>query len=210
MRKSTSTRSERARWNGRGGTPRPPTVAALRSVPCYSSRVDAWNHASYCVPPADVAAICECIEALFPWSLIVRKPRLIGYRLGDDLNRGALYLRPMAAAGAVYGALARLRRDDAELGRALADLEALDADENDHQGVRIATVDEWERRVARAREHARTRPELRVAVVRVERPGDPGALTDYLHQAWVRLGLLGPVRNTFELQALDPAKDPVR
>jgi hypothetical protein len=49
-----------------------------------------------------------------------------------------------------------------------------------------------------------------VTLVRVERPGDPGALTDYLYQAWVRLALLGPIRNTFELQALDPAKAPVR
>jgi hypothetical protein len=172
--------------------------------------VDAWNHASYCVPPEDVPGICECVEALFPWSLIVRKPHLIGYRLGDDLNRGALYLRPTPAAGALYDALARLRREDAALGRALAALEAEDADVNDHQGVRIAGVEEWERRVARAQELSRTRPELRVRVVRVERPGDPGALTDCLYQAWVRLGLLGPIRNTFEMQALDPAKEPVR
>ena len=45
-----------------------------------------------------------------------------------------------------------------------------------------------------------------MAVVRVERPGDPGALTDYLYQAWIRLALLGPVRNTFEMQALEPAR----
>jgi hypothetical protein len=172
--------------------------------------VDAWNHASYCVRPEDVGAICECVEALFPWSLIVRKAHLVGYRLGDDLNRGALYLRPMPAARALYGSLARLRREDAELGRALDELGALDADENDHQGIRIASVEEWEVRVARARELSGTRPELGVTLVRVERPGDPGALTDYLYQAWVRLALLGPIRNTFELQALDPAKAPVR
>jgi hypothetical protein len=171
--------------------------------------MDAWNHNNYCVPPDAVAGICECIEALFPWTLIVRKPHLVGYRLGDDLNRGALYLRPTAAAASLHEALARLRRTDADLGRALDAMEVQEADLNDHQGVRVASVAEWETRVARAVELAR-RPELRVTVVRVERPGDPGALTDYLYQAWVRLGLLGPIRNTFELQALDPAKPAVR
>ena len=171
--------------------------------------MDAWNHNNYCVPPDAVAGICECIEALFPWTLIVRKPHLVGYRLGDDLNRGALYLRPTAAAASLHDALARLRRTDGELGRALDAMEVQEADLNDHQGVRVPSVAEWETRVARAVELAR-RPELRVTVVRVERPGDPGALTDYLYQAWVRLGLLGPTRNTFELQALDPAKPAVR
>ena len=171
--------------------------------------MDAWNHNNYCVPPDAVAGICECIEALFPWTLIVRKPHLVGYRLGDDLNRGALYLRPTAAAASLHEALARLRRADADLGRALDAMEVQEADLNDHQGIRVPSVAEWETRVARAAELAR-RPELRVTVVRVERPGDAGALTDYLYQAWVRLGLLGPIRNTFELQALDPAKPAVR
>jgi hypothetical protein len=171
--------------------------------------MDAWNHNSYCVPPDAVPALCECIEALFPWTLIVRKPHLVGYRLGDDLNRGALYLRPTAAAASLEAALARLRGTDADLGRALDAMETQEADLNDHQGVRVPGVAEWETRIARAAELAR-RPDLRVTVVRVERPGDPGALTGYLYQAWVRLGLLGPIRNTFELQALDPAKPAVR
>jgi hypothetical protein len=172
--------------------------------------MDAWNHSNYCVPPEHVAGLSACIEALFPWSLIVRKPHLVGYRLGDDLNRGALYLRPTPAARAVYDAVARLRQSDPELGRALARLEAQEADLTDHLGIRIASVEEWERRVERAIEVARTRPELEVTVVHVERPGDAGAVTDYLYQAWVRLGLLGPWRNTFELQALDPGKEPMR
>ena len=61
-----------------------------------------------------------------------------------------------------------------------------------------------------ARTLAAARPELAVSVVRVERPGDPGAVTDYLYQAWIRLALLGPWRNTFELQALDPEKPAMR
>ena len=51
---------------------------------------DAWNHVNYCVPPAHVPALCEAIEALFPWTLIVRRPDLVGYRLGTDLNRDGL------------------------------------------------------------------------------------------------------------------------
>jgi hypothetical protein len=169
---------------------------------------DGWNHNNYCVPPAHVDRICEAIEALFPWRLIVRKPDLVGYRLGVDLHRGALYLRPTPAAATLFDVLARLRREHAELDRALGALAAQDADLTDHQGFRVASPAEWERRVADARAVARDRPELDVAVVRAERPGDPGAPTDYLYQAWIRLGLLGPLRNTFEMQALDPARAP--
>src|SRR2546428_5195861 len=184
-----------------------PTASRHRSrarrAPCYARDVDAWNHNNYCVPPEHVDGLCACIEALFPWTLIVRRPHLVGYRLGDDLNRGALYLRPAPAARAVFDALARLRRSDVELGRALAALEAQEADLTDHHGIRIASVEEWEGRRTRARELARAPPELAVTVVHVERPGDAGAMTDYLYQAWVWLGLLGPWRNTFSLQGLE-------
>jgi len=174
------------------------------------SEGDAWNHNNYCVPSEHVARLCETIEALFPWSLIVRKPGLVGYRLGDDLNRGALYLRPARAAGTLHETLARLRQERPDVEQAFRGLEAEDADIADHQGIRVASPEEWEQRVARATELSRTRPDLRVTVVRVERPGDPGVLTDYLYQAWIRLALLGPLRNTFELQALDPTKRVMR
>lgn len=172
--------------------------------------MDAWNHANFCIPPDHVDGLCACIEALFPWTLIVRRPDLIGYRLGDDLNRGALYLRPTPAARALFDAIARVEASDPGFAKTLTDLRAQDADVSDHQGIRLATVADWEERVALAQELANTRPDLGVAVLRVERPGDPGAATDYLYQAWIRLSLLGPWRNTFELQALDPAKQPMR
>lgn len=172
--------------------------------------MDAWNHANFCVPPEHLDRLCACIEALFPWTSVVRRADLVGYRLGEDLNRGALYLRPSAAARALFEALARVEATDRGFAGALAALRAEDADVRDHQGIRLGSVAEWEERVARARELADGRPELGVDVVRVERPGDPAAATDYLYQAWVRLGLLGPWRNTFELQALDPAKEPFR
>ena len=47
----------------------------------------------------------------------------------------------------------------------------------------------------------RERPDLDIRVVDVLRPGDGRAQTDYLYQAFIRLGLLGPLRNTFEMQA---------
>jgi hypothetical protein len=172
--------------------------------------MDAWNHAAYCVPPEAVARLCESLETLFPWTLIVRKPDLIGYRLGDDLNRGALYLRPTPAARTLHDVLARLRRTTPELERAFEDVEVQEADLNDHLGLRIGSPTEWEERVARATELASARPDLALRIVRVERPGDPGAATDYLYQAWIRLGLLGPLRNTFEMQALDPSATPMR
>jgi len=119
--------------------------------------VDAWNHNNYCVPPEHVDGLCAGIEALFPWTLIVRKPDLVGYRLGDDLNRGALYLRPAAAARAMFDAVARLRRSDAELGRALAALEVQEADLTDHPGIRLASGGEWGGRGARVRGLPRSR-----------------------------------------------------
>ena len=183
---------------------------ALRANAAGMGEGDAWNHNNYCVPPEHVDRLCEAIEALFPWSLIVRKPGLVGYRLGDDLNRGALYLRPSPAARTLHETLARLRQERPDVERAFLGLEAEDADVVDHQGIRVASPEEWEQRVARATALSRARPDLGVAVVRVERPGDPGVLTDYLYQAWIRLALLGPLRNTFEMQALDPTKRVMR
>src|ERR1700675_5096497 len=89
---------------------------------------EAWNHNNYCVPPAHVAALTEAIETLFPWTVIVKKPALIGYRLGDDLNHGALYLRPTAAAATLHGLLAGLRAERPELEAAFSALAAQEAD----------------------------------------------------------------------------------
>ena len=161
----------------------------------------AWNHHSYAVPPARLTLIEACIDALFPWVKFISRPDLLGYRLTDDLHAGALYFRPTAAAAAVHDALARLRAADAELGDGLTALEGLDADYNDHAGFMVGSVAEWEERLARAEWLARERPELQIRVVDVFRPGDGRAPTDYLYQAFIRLGLLGPLRNTFEMQA---------
>lgn len=162
----------------------------------------AWNHNNYAVAPGRLPLLEACIDALFPWVKFVSKPHLLGYRLSDDMHAGALYLRPVADAAVLHNAMARLRAHDAELDQALGGLERVDADYNDHAGFMVPTVAEWEDRVALAERMQQERPEYDLHVVDVFRPGDGRALTDYLYQAFIRLGLLGPFRNTFEMQAL--------
>lgn len=161
----------------------------------------AWNHANYAVPPERLALVEACVDALFPWVKFVAKPTLLGYRLTDDLHAGALYVRPAAPAASLDAALARLRATDGELDGALAGFERIDADYNDHVGFFVPTVAEWEERVAVATRLATERPEFQIRVVDLFRPGDGRAQTDYLYQAFIRVGVLGPFRNTFEMQA---------
>src|SRR5262245_66333729 len=160
-----------------------------------------WNHVNYAVPPERLPLVEACIDALFPWEKFVAKPFLLGYRLSDDLHDGALYFRPVPEAGVVAEALGRLRAQDPALDGALARLDTIEADWSDHTGFMVRSVAEWEERLATAERLARDRPEFEVRVVDVLRPGDGRAPTDYLHQAFVRVGLLGPLRNTFEMQA---------
>ncbi len=161
-----------------------------------------WNHVNYAVAPARVGRIEECIDSIFGWEKFVSKPSLVAYRLGEEADAAALYLRPVPAADALADAIERIRSSDAVLGDALDGLERLPGDWADHTGFLTPSLEEWEERLARARDFARARPELRVAVVDVLRPGDGRAQTDYLYQAFIRLGLLGPWRNTFEMQAI--------
>jgi hypothetical protein len=165
------------------------------------TREPRWNHVNVAVPPEHLPLVEECIDALFGWEKIVAKPHLLGYRLTGDMHDAALYFRPLPAAGALLEALRRLRTVDVGLGEALAQLDRAEGDWADHTGFMVPTLAEWEARLDTARRLERTRPDLGVRVVEVLRPGDGRAQTDYLHQAFIRLGLLGPLRNTFEMQA---------
>jgi len=158
----------------------------------------AWNHHNFSVPPERLQLVEACFDALFPWEKFVAKPELLGYRMGEDFNRGALYVRPTMAARAVGEALTR----HPDVAAALADLDAIDADWNDHTGFLVSSVTEWEERLAIARRLVHERPEFGIRVVDVRRPGDARAQTAYLYQAFIRVGLLGPLRNTFEMQAI--------
>jgi hypothetical protein len=169
---------------------------------------DAWNHHNYAVPPQRLALIEACMDALFPWVKFVSKPHLLGYRLNDDMHAGALYFRPAEPAAALQEALSRLRLEHQDLDAALRGLDRIEADYDDHCGFMVPTVAEWEDRVHRAEQLERERPEFEVRVVDVFRPGDGRALTDYLYQAFIRVGLLGPFRNTFEMQARMPVAEP--
>ena len=160
----------------------------------------AWNHNNYAVPAERLPLIEACFDVLFPWVKFVSKPHLLGYRLTDDLHAGALYFRPAAPAAALHDAIARLRPVHPDLDAALAGFDQIDADYNDHCGFMVPTVAEWEERVAGALRLQRERPDFEVRIVDVYRPGDGRALTDYLYQAFIRVGLLGPFRNTFEMQ----------
>jgi hypothetical protein len=169
---------------------------------------DAWNHHNYAVPPQQLPLIETCIDALFPWVKFVSKPHLLGYRLTDDMHAGALYFRPAAPAATLQDALTRLRGQDDDLDSALRGLDRIDADYNDHCGFMVPTVAAWEGRLRLAEQLQHERPEFGIRVVDVLRPGDGRALTDYLYQAFIRIGLLGPFRNTFEMQARLAAGQP--
>jgi hypothetical protein len=161
-----------------------------------------WNHVNFAVPPERLELIEQCIDALFPWEKFVAKPYLLGYRLGEDMHAAALYFRPVPAASALFTAIARLKHADPVLAGALDGIDGADGDWADHTGFMTRSLAEWEERLATADRLARERPEFEIRVADVLRPGDGRAQTDYLYQAFIRIGLLGPVRNTFEMQAI--------
>jgi hypothetical protein len=140
-----------------------------------------WNHVNVAVPPERMPLVEACIDAAFGWTKFVSRSSILGYRFSDDLQR--------------------LRVHDATLDTALARLDTIDADWADHTGFMVGSVEEWEERLAAIERLARERPEFDLRVVDVLRPGDDRAPTDYLYQAFIRVGLLGPLRNTFEMQA---------
>ena len=160
-----------------------------------------WNHVNFAVPPEQLPLLAECIDALFGWEKFVAKPYLLGYRLTADMHEAALYFRPVPASAALLAALERLRGGDAELAAALGTLDTIEGDWADHTGFMTSSVAEWEQRLAIAQRLERERPDFAIRVVDVLRPGDGRAQTDYLYQAFIRIGLLGPLRNTFEMQA---------
>jgi hypothetical protein len=168
------------------------------------TRAQRWNHVNFAVPPQRLPLVEECIDMLFGWEKFVAKPYLLGYRLTGDMHEAALYFRPAPAAAAVLDALDRLRGRDAGLDTALGALDGLEGDWVDHIGFMTASLQEWEERLALARRLERERPDLTIRVVDVLSPGDGRAQTDDLHQAFIRIGLLGPLRNTFEMQARKP------
>jgi len=152
-----------------------------------------WNHVNFAVPPERMPLLEECLDTLFPWEKFVSKPYLLGYLPSDDPDGAALYFRPLGAAGPLDVALERLRAADEDLDVALGGLEGATGEGDAHTGFVVASVAEWEARLAAARRAERERPELQVSVVDVVRSAG-------LCRAFIRIGLLEPMRHTFEMQ----------
>ena len=162
----------------------------------------AWNHQNYAVAPGNLKQAEEVFDAVFGWTKFVSKPAMVGYRIAADFHAGAVYLQPAEAVAEFERAMARLSASDPELRAALDAVARLNVDLADHSGVMLPSVAEWEACVARARDLERSRPDLDVRVLDVVRPGDARAATNDLYQAFIRIGALGPVRSTLEVQAL--------
>ena len=170
---------------------------------------DLWNHNNYAIPPANLAFLEACIRELMPWELWVKRDNMLGYRFQQESEKGMTFFQGSAPAGLLAKTLDRLRKQHPDLEAALTGMEKLSADHNDHNGFIVKSVEEWETRLARFERAVRERPEWQLTVVEVLRPGDANALTDRLYQAWLRIGLLGPVRNTFEMQCLNPKAEAI-
>jgi len=161
---------------------------------------DFWNHNNYAVPPQNLPLVEECIGLLFPWEQYVKRPGFLGYRLQEDSRKAVVFFQGHPWAAKFVTAVERLRKTDKELGEALDLREQHSSDQIDHNGFRVETLEDWERRVATAQRIEKTRPDLQVKVRSVHRPGQPGAAPrGDLYQCFIRVGLLGPVRNTFEM-----------
>ncbi len=165
---------------------------------------DHWNHNNYAIPPESLAPLEECLRELMPWDLWVKQERMLGYRFDQIAEKGMAFFQPSEPAGQFAQCIDRLRKQNPDLDAALAGMERQPSDLNDHNGFIVRSVEEWEARLAKFRKAERAHPEWKLKVVNVLRPGDKSALTDRLYQAWLRIGLLGPVRNTFEMQCLNP------
>jgi len=165
---------------------------------------DLWNHNNYAVPPENLPMVEACITAVMPWELWVKKPDLLGYRFNADHYRGMVFFRPAKPAAQLAETIERLRRQVPDLDAALKGFERLPADLNDHNGFMVKDLEEWETRLNIFQKAEHEHPEWKLKVVTVLRPHDPDAVSKTVYQAWLRIGLLGPMRNTFEMQCRSP------
>src|SRR5215212_1474162 len=110
---------------------------------------DRLNHANYSVAEGKIKELEACLDAIFPWDKHMSRADILGYRLQENPRAGAIYFRTAGPGGRVSAAIERLRAQDAELDRALCELEEVNPDFNDHSGFLVESPEEWERRVAR-------------------------------------------------------------
>jgi len=167
-------------------------------------RHDMWNHVNFAVPQANMDELEACIATLMPWQLWAKTPTMLGYRFHTNYEWGMAFFQPSVHASTFARVIAEVRQERPDLDEAIKGLESLTPDVNDHTGFIVKSEEEWEARLAGFQAASRNHPEWQVTVTGILRPDDPEALTDRLAQAWIRLGLLGPIRNTFEMQYLNP------
>jgi uncharacterized protein (DUF2132 family) len=160
-----------------------------------------WNHNNYAVPADRFEELERCLDTLFGWEKLVRRADILGYKLKPNYRQSMVFFRPVEPAGQFVAAIERLRAENPDLDAAIRGLEQLPADFNDHNGIMLESVAEFEARMEHIRRVAEVHPEWQITIVDIYRPGQPNAVSQELVQGFVRIGLLGPIRNTFELQA---------
>lgn len=158
----------------------------------------------FAVSPDNLSLLEACIDALLPWQPFIQRGNLVAYRLSDDPDAGLVLLCPTQEAQALSQIITRCRRSIPDLDRAFIHMDTIAAELTDHVGFRVKRVGDWERLLSSFAHAAVNHPEWQLSVVAVHRPGDPKAPTNGLYQAWLRIGLLGPFRNTLHMQCENP------
>ncbi len=162
-----------------------------------------WNHANYTVPPENVPLIEKCFATLLPWEQFIKREGFLGYRLQKDNRMGGIYIFAADEATMFERAIARLRKTDKELDASIEKLSLRDANVADHFGFMMPSLAEWKRRLDLMERSEKEHPDWKVKVLKVRRPGDPdSAAAGDIFEAFVRFGLLGPMRNVLEMQGL--------
>ena len=162
------------------------------------------THAQFTVSPGNLSLLATCIDTLLPWVPYIRRDDLVAYRLSEDPSAGLVILRPTQAAEDLSRIIDRCKRSIPDLDRALNRMATIAAELTDHVGFRVRSLDEWEQLVSGFEHAAVSHPEWQLSVVAPHRPRDPKAPTDRLYQAWLRIGLLGPIHNTLHVQCENP------
>ncbi len=168
---------------------------------------DFWNHNALLVSPENMRLLQECLDTLFSWkkTLYEKRENAVGYQLRQNGEQALLYLEAAPWAGQLDKALHRLRKVDQELDQALQRQEAASPASVDHFGVRVESLEEWQQRLRIAKRLEKDRPDLHLKVTVIEKPVTKGGREYQVHQCYIKIGLLGPVRNTFEMSCIVPS-----
>lgn len=158
---------------------------------------DAWDYATFSVPMENVEALGECLTALLPWKPLGRRPHELTFAV-DSHHLGMVSFKGSTAASDVARIARRTRMQNPELDKAFVDVDLEEPTLHECTGFLVDGVQQWEARLAALQQAQKDRPEWQVKVLKVERPAATRSPSGY--HAWVRIGLLGPFRNTLDMQ----------